>query len=572
LSVSTCLVILPRANRGSEKKKTGTFASLLLRTRQPMHHVIHLRSPRRIAPAWIALAGGGVIGSGCNVPALWPLVLVALPLLCVAVVDAAREGVRAGAWTVAAAATGWHAAAMWWVVDTVRAEGAAAPVWRALVLVGLVAIQLGWWLAMWLPLQWAARRMTARRELSAAQAGVTWWLALVAADTLRQLGPMGDGYAGLAVALVDAPGVAGWLPVLGAQGVAAIVLALATWVAVRWLDDGRLRQATARRVALPTAMLVSVAAAGMLASARLEWTEAQTAPAFFVAVQPDFDKSARWTLQRRDESIAMIENAMRIAPRGAVVVTPETFLGESPPAEPQGRWAELLQQVRERDVHLLVGMPHHARDDDGMHLMNAVVQLAPQRQSLYAKERLVPGGEYLPFPHTFGFAYRRMFDHVTEGQMSAPPALTGPLYAAGVAIGVSICHEQAFALTMAERARDATVLANVSEDSWIPVAAYRLQMLSTARLRAMEFAKPLLRVTNGGRSVLIDAHGGLVAAATDGSRQLVPVRVVPREGRTPYQRAAPFIAFVPVLAWLLALFAGVWRVRPAVPFWRETSA
>ena len=115
--------------------------------------------------------------------------------------------------------------------------------------------------------------------------------------------------------------------------------------------------------------------------------------------------------------------------------------------------------------------------------------------------------------------YTHAFNGRVRSQTSAPPELVQPLYVAGVAVGMSICYEQAFAYTMAERAAGSGWLVNVSDDAWICTAYYRNQMLATARLRAMEVAKPLLRVTSGGRSVLIDATGRVTALL--GSRRRV---------------------------------------------------
>jgi apolipoprotein N-acyltransferase len=165
----------------------------------------------------------------------------------------------------------------------------------------------------------------------------------------------------------------------------------------------------------------------------------------------------------------------------------------------------------------------------------------------------VPGGEYLPWPWLLQPFYDRVFSHVTQGQTPAPRELTAALFAAGTELGLSICHEQSFALTMAERAQHAAVLVNVSDDSWIDSDAYRTQMLGIARLRAMEFGKPLLRVTRGARSVLIDPTGDVVAAAAGVGEELLSVKVTPHDGNTPYQRHAHVIAAAPVIAWVALL-------------------
>jgi apolipoprotein N-acyltransferase len=275
---------------------------------------------------------------------------------------------------------------------------------------------------------------------------------------------------------------------------------------------------------------------------------------WFTAIQPKLEKRTPWSTTQRDHALDLLRDTIRTAPPDSIVVTPETFLPEPPPATPEGRWAELLDQVEQQRVHLLLGVPHHARDGNVLHLMNTVMHLAPGRQALYAKERSVPGGEYLPWPRLLGSLYRHVFTQVTQGQTPAPPELTAALFAANTELGMSICHEQSFALTMAERAQRAAVLVNVSDDSWIDSDAYRAQMLGTARLRAMELGKPLLRVSHGARSVLIDPRGRVEAGAAGLEPQVLSLKVTPRDGNTPYQRAASAIAAAPIVTWFGVMF------------------
>jgi apolipoprotein N-acyltransferase len=210
-------------------------------------------------------------------------------------------------------------------------------------------------------------------------------------------------------------------------------------------------------------------------------------------------------------------------------------------------------------VHLLVGMPHLVRDEEGLHLANAVVQISPERQSLYAKERLVPGGEYLPWADLLGPVYARLFERVREGQRSGPPELTAPMFVAGTTVGVSICHELAFALTQAARAEGAGWLVSVADDAWIDSALYRQQMLELARLRALEAGKALLRVSQGGPTLLVGPDGRVLArTASDNQAESLAVTVAPRDGAAPYQRRATVLAIAPLLVGALLLLAAWW--------------
>jgi apolipoprotein N-acyltransferase len=289
-----------------------------------------------------------------------------------------------------------------------------------------------------------------------------------------------------------------------------------------------------------------------------------TAALTVVAVQPPAERGKRWTRAFRDEALQQLEAAIDASVAGTLLVTAETFFPEPPPRNGEdNRWGDLLRRAGQRGVHLLVGMPHLVRDEEGVHLANAVVQLSPERQSLYAKERLVPGGEYLPWAAHLGPVYARLFERVREGQRSGPPELTAPMFVAGTTVGVSICHELAFALTQSARAEGAGWLVNVADDAWIDSSLYRQQMLGLARLRALEVGKPLLRVSQGGPTVLVDSNGSVQAQArTEHQAERLVVRISPRQGTTPYQRHADALAIAPLLMGaLLVLFAWWPRAR-----------
>ena len=241
---------------------------------------------------------------------------------------------------------------------------------------------------------------------------------------------------------------------------------------------------------------------------------------------------------------------MRLAGPGQVVVTPESFFAEPPPQTAEGVWADLLRQVEHSGVTLLLGMPHALRDETGLRIINTALQLAPGRASIYGKRRLVPAGEYLPWPSLMGWIDGQAFGRSLDGPRPAPDALVQPLLIAARVTGVLICHEMSFALEAAERAAGAEWLVVLSEDGWIDHPAYRQQMVSLARLRAMETGLPLLRVANGGPTLLALPDGQVQhMAALHGEGTLPWPVVVPAGGR------ATFYAHSAVLQWwLVALF------------------
>ncbi|WP_374676075.1 apolipoprotein N-acyltransferase [Ideonella sp.] len=499
-----------------------------------------------------SLACGGTIGIGAALPGAWPLSALALSAWAWLVVLGTRRHPGLGGLVTCAGWLAWHVAGQGWVTAAVR-DGEHALAWRAAVLAILLVFQLLPLLLAWTLLSPLTR--TQRRGEGAIV--LRWGLAVACAESLRQLGWWGSGYAHLGVVFVDVPAAGAWVPAIGGAGLGMLVLAVAgLWALAAW----RLAAQGPRGARFPGALaLAGVLAMVLWPSAPTPADATQGAPLTVTAVQPPAERGRHWTRAALDEALQQLETAIRTAPQASIVVTAETFFPEPPPREPAGtRWGDLVGLAKQRGVHLLVGMPHLLRDAEGVHLANAVVQVSPERRSLYAKERLVPGGEYLPWPSVLGSLYARLFERVREGQRSGPPELTAPLFVGGSTAGVSICHELGFPLIQAARADGAGWLVNLADDGWIDTSLYRRQMVSLARLRAQETGKPLLRVSQGGPTLLVGPDGRVLAQAT-GHRQAqnLAVTVTASASSTPYLQHAQALALLPlVLAAGAVLLAG----------------
>lgn len=499
---------------------------------------------------------GAALGIGAAWPYMWPVCWCALACMCVVVIAASRRSRLQGSVAMSVGWVAWQVAGTGWIILGVR-EGSHTAAWQAAVLAFFAVTHLLPALSMWLLLDWATHKTETPHDRDPVRLAIKFGLTLACAETVRQWGWLGSGYASLGSAFVDMPGAQMAIPVAGAAGwgwavsCSAVLSACVVWFLL----------AGARRATAGAALGLLICVVAWIALWQLEksdlptWMQPQdVADVVALAVQPPPQRGKHWSRKDRDEAVDQLESALMQASPGTVVVTAETFFPEPPPKVAEGSWLDLVQLVRKRNVHALLGMPHLMRDDEGVHMMNTVVQLSPDRQSLYAKERLVPGGEYLPWPDALSPLYEQMFDKVRSSQRGGPPELTEPLFAGGQVIGTSICHELSFPLTMAARARQANWLVNLADDMWVDNLLYREQMLTVARVRAMEAGKYVLRVSQGAASALISPRGQVTTQAPSAQAVLLPVRLHAREGMTPYHRAAPWLAGAPLL------LAGAWCV------------
>jgi apolipoprotein N-acyltransferase len=152
----------------------------------------------------------------------------------------------------------------------------------------------------------------------------------------------------------------------------------------------------------------------------------------------------------------------------------------------------------------------------------------------YYKYHLVPFGEYIPFQHLFGKIFELIDVPMSDfswGEFKQPN-----LHAAGQEIGMSICFEDAFPEQIRNAMPNATILANVSNDSWFANSLAPHQHLQIAQMRALELGRYLLRATNTGISAVIDNRGNIVDKTEQFKIQVLHSTAQPHQGMTPFGR------------------------------------
>lgn len=133
----------------------------------------------------------------------------------------------------------------------------------------------------------------------------------------------------------------------------------------------------------------------------------------------------------------------------------------------------------------------------------------------YAKRKLVPFGEYVPFRSIIGWVEKfvPIGGDFRPGDDARPLVLT----AAGhrVPTGILICYEDIFPhLARASVQQGAELLAVLTNNAWFGEGGAAYQHATHSVLRAVENRRPLIRVGNGGWSGWIDEYGNIRASLT----------------------------------------------------------
>ena len=221
-----------------------------------------------------------------------------------------------------------------------------------------------------------------------------------------------------------------------------------------------------------------------------------------------------------------------------LVVTPETAIPLLPQNLSPDYWRKVQQPFKAENGQkaALIGIPMGNRVAG---FSNSVLGFKPTPLVLsapyqYNKDHLVPFGEFIPpFAQWFIDLMNIPLGAFNRGGSDQPS-----LHGQGQRLGLNICYEDLFGEELAGRftnpATAPTILVNLTNIAWFGNTVAIDQHLNIARLRSMELAKPTIRATNTGATVIIDAQGQVTQSLERHTRGVLVGQVWGNTVITPY--------------------------------------
>lgn len=221
-----------------------------------------------------------------------------------------------------------------------------------------------------------------------------------------------------------------------------------------------------------------------------------------------------------------------------MVVLPETAI----PAMLQDLPAEWIwafaQQAERNGADLALGSVRY--HDDGLGYLNVMLNLSQAQEMpvenipFYAKNHLVPFGEYKPLPWLTEPLYRLMnmplADFKQGGEGQKPFAMSEQM------VAFNICYEDGFGDELIASAKLSSVLANASNMAWYGDSNAMYQQLQQSQARAMELGRYMIRATNTGATAIVNHKGQITAQLPANVADVLYGEVVGYQGETPYMR------------------------------------
>ena len=323
--------------------------------------------------------------------------------------------------------------------------------------------------------------------------------------------------------------LAGFAPVFGVFGVGGLLAAVAA-LAVAAVGARNWRPAL-------VAVLILAAGAGLRGVA---WTAPVGEPVRVALLQPNIEQSLKWRPEMLQRWLEVNLSMLRDNP-AQLVVLPETTIPLLIDHLPPDYREALARTAAGHGGDVIFGT--FVRDDAGR-IFNAAVSLGSAPPAFYAKQHLVPFGEYSPplFSWFYALASIPMADQ-TRGAARQPP-----MALAGQKVAVNICYEDVFGEELIRSLPEATLLLNLSNLAWYGDSFAQPQHLQIARLRALETGRPMLRSTNTGMTALVAPDGRVEAVLPAFAAGALHVAVRGYQGLTPYARWGNWAAVLAALA------------------------
>lgn len=480
------------------------------------------------------LLGASLVFAYAPFQQAWLTIPVLLALLAFSVRHTPRQAFRIGFFF----GLGWFAAGLSWIYVSIDRFGGLAPIASiALLLILFAYLSLFPALALWL---W--RRIGTRFDrYSLGLLPLIWLLSESVRGTLMT----GFPWLELGYSQTDS-----WLgqygPWLGGSGITVIMWLVAISL-FSWWQQRRWYQAAFALVllALPFA---------------LPWfspLQRSDDSIKVLLVQGNIDQSIKWNPEQHWPTMLHYLNLSK--PHYAshdLIVWPEAAV-----TMPEPYTDDVLSNVHrataEEGVALITGII----DFRGGQYFNSLIALGQDgadaveteyyhgHSNRYQKHQLLPIGEFVPFEDLLR-PIAPLFD-LPMSSFARGDAVQANLQAAGHQFAAAICYEIAFPELLRNAINQHTdFILTVSNDTWFGASHGPAQHMQIARMRALEFGRPLIRATNNGISAVVDEQGRELVRAEQFIATTVSAEVALVNGHTWFHRHGTKSAW-----WLALLFS-----------------
>jgi apolipoprotein N-acyltransferase len=506
---------------------------------------------------WLCFVSGFCLVFAYAPFSLWWLALI-LPSVILQQIN--NNSPRIAAKKLAIFAFGWFSSGISWVHVSIDQFGGLPLIVSLLLMLGLCA-----YLSIYPALAgYLTARFSRQKKLNLWLLPPIWLLC----EYLRSFILTGFPWLSLGYSQIDSP-LATFAPVIGEVGITAAVLLLnICWVKIYnvYASSKNLSSKHAsilnKKALLTPVAIVAVIFLTTILLRQVTWSKLTGETAKIALVQGNIAQSIKWQPEQEWPTMLKYLDLTRVNYDADLIVWPESAI---PALEPAVQ--DYLETVNRSALHnnsaIITGLINY--NFESKEYFNALLVLGKKNNedqqgyyynhsNRYYKNHLLPIGEFVPFQELL--RPLAPFFNLPMSSFTAGNYVQPNLVANNYHILPLNCFEIAFPKQLAANFTDDTdMILTVSNDAWFGNSHGPHQHFEIARMRALEFGKPLIRATNNGVTGIINHLGQVTSLAPQFEEVVLKGEVAFVEGDTPYSQWPNLLLWIMIILPLAAMKA-----------------
>ncbi|GAW95302.1 MULTISPECIES: apolipoprotein N-acyltransferase [Colwellia] len=386
-------------------------------------------------------------------------------------------------------------------------------------------------------------------------------------EYLRSVVLTGFPWLSLGYSQIDSP-LANFAPVIGEVGLTAIILLVnICWVKIYNILSALFKNKnqdtnthiSSKDLIFPMALAASILVTS-LALSLVSWTELTGKSAKVALIQGNIAQSIKWQPEQEWPTMLKYLDLTRVNYDADLIVWPESAIPALEPAV-QDFLSTVNRSAILNNSAVITGIINY--NFESKEYYNALLVLGKKttedeqgyyynHSNRYYKSHLLPIGEFIPFQEwlrPLAPLFNLPMSSFTAGNYVQPNLVANNFH-----ILPLNCFEVAFPLQVAANFTDKTeLLLTVSNDAWFGDSHGPHQHFEIARMRALEFGRPLIRSTNNGVTGIVNHLGEITAIAPQFVEVVLRGKIELVSGYTPYSQWPNLILFLMVFMPLVLL-------------------
>jgi len=427
-------------------------------------------------------------------------------------------------------AFGWFASGISWVHVSIDQFG-GLPLIVSLSLMLLLCIYLATFPAI---AGYLTARFSSNQQLNLWLLPSFWLIC----EYLRSVVLTGFPWLSLGYSQINSP-LASFAPIIGEVGVTAIVVFINICL-VEIVNS--IKHSNYSYLKLPIAIVFLLSILSVVFS-KTSWVIPNGEVTKVALVQGNIAQSIKWAPEQEWPTMLKYLDLTRVNYDADIIIWPESAIPAMEPAV-QDYLTTVNSSAILNNSSIITGIINY--NFESKEYFNSLITLGKKEaedergyfynhSNRYSKNHLLPIGEFVPFQEwlrPIAPFFNLPMSSFTRGDYVQKNLIANNLHLLPL-----LCFEIAFPHQLAANLSNETdLLLTVSNDAWFGNSHGPHQHMEIARMRALEFGRPLLRSTNNGITAVVNHKGDFIARIPQFEEKVLKAEVPLVNGETPYSQ------------------------------------